>query len=704
MARVPDYSGPQVARRQTGPLQVGGIAPDNSAIAQGLQSFQRGAQILAEREREKADTAALMDVDNQLTQWQQDAFYNDSTGVYARKGKNALDITNQTLDSFDKAQQEFAKGLTNDRQRARYQQIIASRRQSLANELNRYEYGERQRYYGDVEKGQIDTAMQGAALGYQDPNQIEQNRAKMNAVLASRAERLGMALEAAQAAQLEANSALSSAVISRMLADDFGRAKGMFDAYKEGMTADDQVKISNAIEREQKQREIEARQMQAIARAELSSRVNDATSAYLAGFDFADPPTRDQFQAAYGAADGNKAFEQFQRTQEIGTAIRGLATADSAERQQMIAEFMPTQNGVAGEGFQRNNQLYGTLVNAAVRLEKERETDPAGYALRYSPEVMRAAQAADSGDPAAAEAYAAASLAEQQRLGVSSPRLLSNQQAASIAAQFANTDDGGNNSATMISSLQQQWGKNWPLVFKQLQNDLPGSAMVIGTGLDGNTAARLARLSSVKTDELKKGLDSTKRKDATDALNEGFAPFRNTLAAQVGGERTFATLYGEAERLAYSYMAEGVDAKDAAERAMKAMVNDKYTIRGTWRAPISMDADLIERGARLTQESIDPAELQFAVPKGVSEEFARGRVKSAIESDGQWVTLPDESGLALYYGGEAVLDKAGNPVSRSFEELTGAAAANPSAWQQARGARAAEFEIRRSMAIPGTSR
>lgn len=682
MATVPTYDQPQVRPGALPAPQLNLIAPDNSPITQGLQSFQRGAQILADKEREKADTAALMDVDNQLTAWQQDAFYNEQGGVYSRKGKNALDITNQTLEQFEKKQAELGKALTSEQQRARYAQIVSGRRNSISNDLNRYEYQQRQQYYGDVENGQIDTAMQGAALTYQDAGQVERSRAKMNAVLTSRAERLGLAPEAAQAAMLEQNSKMSSAVIGRMLADDLDRAKGMFDAYKDGMTADDQVRVSNAIEREQKQREIEARQMQAIARAELSSRVGDATAAYMAGFDFANPPTRAQFQAAYGAADGTKAFDQFQRTQEVGTAIRGFATADPEERRQMIAEFMPAQNGVAGEGFQRDNQLYGTLVNAAVRLEKERESDPAGYAMRYSPEVLRAAQAVDSGDPAAVEAYAAASLGEQQRLGVASPRLLSNAQAADIAAQFTNTDDGGSNSATMIEQLQQQWGKNYPLVFKQLQNDLPGSAMVIGTGLDKNTAARLARLSSVKDEELKRGLESTARKDATDALNAGFAGFRKTLAGQVGGDRTFATLYKEAERLSYSYMAEGVPASDAASRAIKAMVSDKYTIKGTWRSPNSLDADLIERGTKLFQQSIDPSELQFVVPQGVSEDFAKERVRAAIQKDGQWVTLPDESGLALYYGGEAVLDRSGSPVTKSWEELTGTATDNPNAWQR----------------------
>jgi len=192
---------------------------------------------------------------------------------------------------------------------------------------------------------------------------------------------------------------------------------------------------------------------------------------------------------------------------------------------------------------------------------------------------------------------------------------------------------------------------------------------VIGSGVDEQTAATLARIAPMKTAELKVGLESTDTKDAKDALNEGMAEFRSTLAGQVGGERTFSTLYNEAERLAYAYMRQGKGPRDAVELAKKALIDDKYTLQGTYRVPKAYDADLIEAGTERAIESLDPMTLNFRTPDGVPEDFAAGRVKAAIEKDGYWVTLPDESGVALYYGGEAVLDRAGNPVARKFDDL-----------------------------------
>lgn len=669
MARIPTLDGPQVAQRGLGAPTVGGQGPDNSGLQRGLAQVGQAAQQYAMRETEKADTAALMQADQQLDQWQQNTFFDPQNGVYAKKGGAALDITNQTIGQFEQQQAKIGESLKNERQRARYSELVMRRRQSLENDLNRYEYREREQYYDDVDRGQIETSMQGAALNYNNPEKIAYYQNKMAAVLQSQADRKGLPAEMQQANLLKANSGMASAVISRMVSDDPYKAKSYFDTAQDLMTAEDQVQISRLIDREIKSREIEARQMQAIARAELSSRVSDAQSAYLSGYEFDNPPTASDFAASYGAQEGAERYAQFVKTQDIGTAIRQVAMASPEERAQLVQQFMPARDGVATEGFAVDAKLYGQLVNTASRLSEELQNDPATYVGSRSPLIRKAAEDAASGDPAAVEAYATAMIAEQQRLGAPEPKLLSGQQAASIAASFLNTEDGGNNSAQLIEQLQQQWGKHWPTVYKQLQDKLPGAALVIGSGVDPQTSAMLARIAPLKTEELKKGLPSIETKEAKDSLNTAMEDFRLTLAGQVGGERTFSTLYSEAERLAYAYMGQGKGAKDAVNLATKSLIEDKYTLKGTYRVPKSVDADLVEAGTDLALEGLDPSALRFAVPKGVDEAFAKERVKAAISKDGYWVTLPDESGLALYYGGEAVLTKEGEPITRSFDDL-----------------------------------
>lgn len=372
MPRVPTYDTAQIQQQPTRPIQLQGVAPDNTSIGQGLQGLARGAQMLMDKEREKADTARLMDADNQLTKWQQQAMYAENGGVYTRKGQNALDVTNQTLDQFEKAQEDIAKSLTSDQQRARYAQIVNSRRNSLSNDLNRYEYGERQNYYGQVEKAQLETSMQGAALDYQDPAKVQQYRQKVDTVLASRAERLGLSPEAAEAERLSTNSGMSTAVIQRMLIDSPQKAKSYYESFKDTMTAEDQIRTSNGIdqgfrrlEAEARQRQVEARQMQAINRMELSSRVQDASAAYSQGLDFDSPPSKVDFAAAYGPEKGAKEYDRFSKVQALAPAIREFATADPQERQQILDKFNPARKD-AGAFF--GDQATGMLEQGNIDL------------------------------------------------------------------------------------------------------------------------------------------------------------------------------------------------------------------------------------------------------------------------------------------------------------------------------------------------
>lgn len=677
MARVPTFDTAQVQQQPTRATELRAVAPDSSAIEDGLRSFQRGAEILVAKEREKADTAMLMDADNQLTQWQQKAMYDENGGVFTRKGKNALDVTNQTLDQFDQTQAEIAKNLTSDAQRARYAQIVSGRRNSLSNDLNRYEYGERQNYYGEVEKGQIETSMQGAALEYQDPAKVDAYRQKIDAVLASRAERLGLSPEAAQAERLSTVSGMSTAVIQRMLVDSPQKAKGYFDSYKGQMTAEDQIRASNGIdqgfrrlEAEARQRQVEARQMQAINRMELSSRVQDASAAYSQGLDFDNPPSYADFKSAYGDKADDQ-YKSFVKIQAVAPAIREFATATPEERQDILGRFQPAKDGTAGEGFKEDSQLYQHLTSVGVGLMKQQQTDPAAYTVKYSPVVQRAfANAQEQGTPEAYQVYANTTLAEQQRLGVAQPKLLPDAAANQFAAQFNEQVNGGENAATLIEQQAQLWGSNFSAVLQQVGNKLPPEAQVIATGLPKDIAERMASVAPLKDKELSAGLQKGQQDEIAQSVQQAMLPFAESLQGQAGGINTFSTMYKAAVRTATSYVLQGESPKDSAQRVVDGMVNEKYDFFGTYRVPKTLDTTAVSRGAEKALSSIKPDEL-MPLPgfKGVTAEQNASQLHDALLAGGQWVPTNDESGLSLTLNGYRVRGKDGKPIVRTWSEL-----------------------------------
>lgn len=153
MPRIPDYSGRQVGIRPVGTPGISMRASDASGLAQGLAQVENGIMRRMEEERQKADTAATMAFDRQLSEYKFKTFFNPESGVYSKKAGNALDITNQVIEGYDRFVGEQINSLPNERVKARAKKIADDQRASWLGELNRYEYGERQTHYANEYKG-----------------------------------------------------------------------------------------------------------------------------------------------------------------------------------------------------------------------------------------------------------------------------------------------------------------------------------------------------------------------------------------------------------------------------------------------------------------------------------------------------------------------------------------------------------------------
>ncbi|MNJ24372.1 hypothetical protein D3C77_187870 [compost metagenome] len=327
---------------------------------------------------------------------------------------------------------------------------------------------------------------------------------------------------------------------------------------------------------------------------------------------------------------------------------------------------------MATEGFSEDNKLYRHVVGVASGLLKQQQEDPAGYVARYSPTIRASfAAAQQAGTPEAYEAYAAATVAEQQRLGVQSPKLLPDAAANQIAAGFNSQVLGGESAATLIEQQQEQWGKNFPLIAQQLGNKLPPEAQVIATSLPKDLAERMASVAPLSEEDLKKGLGKGVASNVEAAVQASMAPFAASLQGQAGGINTFNTMYQAANKAALSYVRQGMTPEKAAERVANGMVNDKYDFFGTYRVPKTLDTQAVSRGADRSLASIKADDLMLLPGLlGVTDETNLEQLREAVVGGGQWVPTNDESGLALTLNGYRVLGKDGNPIVRSWDELT----------------------------------
>lgn len=244
--QIPTLGGPSVRTRQMAVPQVQVVAEQTLGGDLAKPLTQAATQIW-QKTQDDADTAALMEAESSLSQWQTNTFFNPENGVYTRKGKNAIDITNQTLPQYQQHVDSIANSLTNDRQRQRFQQIAKAQETRLNGELNRYEYGERQVYYKQAEDATLNAATQSAVAFYDNPQQVAYYQNKGTRVIAMQGERNGEAPELTQEKVLQYNSGINTAVIQRLMQNDPIAAQREYAKSYETMTPDDQVKVSKLL-------------------------------------------------------------------------------------------------------------------------------------------------------------------------------------------------------------------------------------------------------------------------------------------------------------------------------------------------------------------------------------------------------------------------------------------------------------------------
>lgn len=242
---VPSLDGPQVRSAPLGAPQVRTVGPDQSGF-QLQQTATRAASALAQQSMEQANTAALLKAEQELSQSKLDMMFSEG-GVYSKKGQQALDITNQTLPQFDKAYEQISNSLTNQAQRDQFARIYQHQRGQMDSELNRYEFGERNVYYDQVDAANIETSVNGAMAYASDPKQVQYYTNKGDYVIAQQGQRKGLPPQAIELELQKFRSGVTSGVINKLATTDPIRAQEYYAANYAQLTPDAQAKMQKLL-------------------------------------------------------------------------------------------------------------------------------------------------------------------------------------------------------------------------------------------------------------------------------------------------------------------------------------------------------------------------------------------------------------------------------------------------------------------------
>ena len=276
-------------------------------------------------------------------------------------------------------------------------------------------------------------------------------------------------------------------------------------------------------------------------------------------------------------------------------------------------------------------------------------------------------------DEATMEDKAAARVAYQVKNGIPADmaKPLTKAEEEKVATEYANS----NSPAIFVQQMKQELGDQFFPAMKQLLAEKKGRATMNLAGKvsmesgDWREKAGIKDFANLTDAGLgRRPADKTAMKDR---IRDEMEDVMGTVMAQ-GTPTAAAQIQESAYLLALQYRTQGMDEKDAATKAASEVFSSRYTVKGSFRVPIRFDADAVEEGtASVTDSVASSGDVDLYLPDnlGLSEDAIKRRKASMVRANGRWIVNVDESGLILVVGGTPVRDKAGNVITRKFEEL-----------------------------------
>lgn len=695
MARIPVYQQQITPGAPGAPLSargqaVVGTGAGVAAIGQGLEriagAMERREIVDAQIEREAFDAerdrivtegrvwaataASRFDLD--LTDYAQRARTSASPGAPGFVPdfmQNVDALAKQTLET---APTQFA--------RDQLAPMLTRSREQFGRQAIAFEAGERARYTGQqLEEG----VRASSTLVFANPGLFADEIGKWNSTISAAAP-LGaegqakvrefarsQLVNAAVTGWIDRNPAAARAVLADMATDPAAVSAQITVRGADGQPMSVPVNLGTLEERRRWMQYAEGKAGQ--YREQVQFRYEDALAAANNGRAFDNPPTREEMVGAFGPERGARLSENLASAQQFGQTVNRFGRLSDAEIASELAAAVPGPTATA-----QDQKRFDDLNRAASQAIAERSRDPAQYALTHSPVVRQAYDrlAANPMNSAAASEYAAASVAEQRRLGVVEPRILSAPVAAQITRQIRDVETQPQEIARTLQGYAQTWGARWPQVYAQVAGGLSPTTRVIANLPDAPAAALLANNIGRKTTELRDLIPGPDSKQVDQILDTELVPFRQSLVGLVtGGVGTFSDYAESAKRLAYIYTASGASPVDAARRAVRELVSDAYTFSGLTRIPKSVDSDAVDRGLRNILANPDRFNVGVSAEesRAMGENFTRDQINAALRQNGFWGTLGDDSGVALYMRGtngvRAVSGPDGRPITFTWQQI-----------------------------------
>jgi len=385
----------------------------------------------------------------------------------------------------------------------------------------------------------------------------------------------------------------------------------------------------------------------------------------------------------------------FENPVDMALAIRELNVLRDTAR--IAFEFQyktKNQRDIEEENARRNakdedtKKLYDIIKSINNNIDQKVKNDPAKYASRFA-EVQtgwenfmtaKAEQAAklsngQTPDPyivaKAAYEYIEATKYRQLQAGVvpGDVKYFTKEWVESYKDAFNNQVKSGQNAADFFMNESQFWGAAWPDLVKEM--NLGNELLIIAkmsSSLESRRAAQV--LANAAQPANKKALEevySAEKKNITSEVSSLMTDFRISLrspAIQDGAIIEQAVL-DSGVLLTMAYMQENMSMSEAAQKAIKNMIDDHYGYGAGFRVPKmpGLSTAIVTENANFIKANIDFFADQIALPpsltaksQGKDEETIMKDYLDSLRVSGGFVNTGDDR------NGVRLIDAVGNPV------------------------------------------
>lgn len=259
--QVPRYDPNSVeAPRAINPPRAQGLGPEafGAGIGEGLQKVGRTGMEILKEEKEKADRTATLVAHTADSQNEVDLLYNSEKGALAKRGKDAFDIVEPTLKSYDEKSAVIEGGLSTPEQKQAFRLFSQARRVDIEKQLQRHVSGEMKTYAEEANKASLESTLNNVITNHQDPDRVEQERKFGLGVIMSDPGNKGLPPEAVKMKVATWDSMVQRAVIEKLTVENPSKALEYFTANRDKMLPTDATKVESALKPLVKEVEINA--------------------------------------------------------------------------------------------------------------------------------------------------------------------------------------------------------------------------------------------------------------------------------------------------------------------------------------------------------------------------------------------------------------------------------------------------------------